>query len=109
MTTTVTVKTHDWPVAVEASHSHNHATDHVVSRGYGSTTTFVPAHAEQTFNVTDTQTISVRELPKGATKLFDHEATEGAAANQAVGSNGVGGYGDVVNRDIADAGLAGER
>lgn len=97
MTTTVTVTTHDWPVAVEASHSHNHASDHVVSHSYGSTTTFVPAHSEQTFNVTDTQTISVRELAKDATKLFDHDVAE--AANASVG------YAQTVKSDIADAGL----
>lgn len=99
MTTTVTVKTHDWPVAVEASHDFSHATDHVVSHGYGSTTTFVPPHSEQTFTVTDTQRVNVRELAKGATKLHDHDAVEGAA-NQTIG------HVAAVKADIADAGLS---
>lgn len=72
----------------------------MVSHGYGSTTTFVPANSEQAFNVTDTTNISVRELPKGATKLFDHDTVDCESAGDKTA-----GYAQAVNSDIAEAGL----
>ena len=69
MTTTVTVKTGDCPAMaiVEGDYHHSELT-----RSYWSSTlsrTFIEPYSEQQFVVTDTQTVFVSELPKGATTL----------------------------------------
>jgi hypothetical protein len=69
MTTSVTVKTHDWPVAVTENASHFSNSDKYQSHGNSITTRFVPANSEATFSVTDSLQITVRELPKDATGL----------------------------------------
>lgn len=83
MTTTITVKTHSWPVAVTASEDHSYSDDRVASHGYRSTTTFVPKESEQTFNVSQTSQLSIRELPQEATGL-NSEIEKGACDAAAV-------------------------
>lgn len=69
MTTTVTVTTHDWPVVVESHSSHRFSSETRYGHGNSFTAEFVPAHSEQSFSVTDTTSITFRELPKDATSL----------------------------------------
>ena len=80
MTTTVTVKTHDWPVAVSTNSNHSFTDRNVRSHGYTDRTEFVPAHTERSFTVSNTTSVSVRELPEEATSLDDAYPTEGADA-----------------------------
>lgn len=55
MTTTVTLKTHDWPVDVETVDSYD--------RVYHAVTETVPPHTERQFYVTSTRDLRFTELP----------------------------------------------
>ena len=55
MTTTVTLKTHDWPVDVETVDSYG--------RVYDSETVTIPPHTERQFYVTSTRDLRFSELP----------------------------------------------
>jgi hypothetical protein len=55
MTTTVTLKTHDWPVDVETVDSYE--------RVYHSVTETVPPHTERQFVIHSTRDIRFTELP----------------------------------------------
>jgi hypothetical protein len=69
MTTTVTVKTHDWPVEAYTSSTTNFASSEVRREGYATTTEFVPAHSERSFYLSDSASVSLRELPIGTEGL----------------------------------------
>lgn len=69
MTTTIIVETHSWPVEVTTHDDHSHVGDLVRSHGYQSTTTFVPKESKQSFHISDTRNIVIRELPQDATGL----------------------------------------
>lgn len=62
MTTTVTVETHDWPVAVDTHDDHNFATPERRGYGHRNETEFVPANSKKQFYITDTRSITFREL-----------------------------------------------
>ena len=70
MTTTVTVKTHAWPVSVTTESNHSFRDDRRSSHGYSRSEEFVPKDSERSFNVTDTTSVTVRELPAEATGLY---------------------------------------
>ena len=55
MTTTVTLKTHDWPVDVETIDS--------TDRSYHSVTETVPPHTERQFHIHSTRDLRFTELP----------------------------------------------
>lgn len=101
MTTTITVETHDWPVAVTTNDNHSHTSPERVSNGYTETVEFVPANSKRQFYVTDARSLSFRELPKGATGLYDEKIM------------GLTGFGSMPNQtngpcvagDMATAGL----
>lgn len=71
MTTTVTVETHDWPVAVDTHDDHNFATPERRGYGHRNETEFVPANSKKQFYITDTRSITFRELPADAKSLDD--------------------------------------
>lgn len=78
MTTTVTLKTHDWPCSVESTNVHEYSDTARRSWGHSVSTEFVPANTERTFSVTDTCSVTFRELPKDATGLSQPEAPAAA-------------------------------
>lgn len=88
MTTTITVTTHGWPVAVSTSSSHNHSDDRNQSHGYQETTVFVEKGAKVDFHISQGTSISVRELPADAEGLYSKEpgidAAPAPAAPQSV-------------------------
>ena len=55
MTTTITVKTHDWPVEVAI-------TDHVAERDDEVSTEQVAPDSEQSFHITQTRSVAFKEL-----------------------------------------------
>ncbi len=69
MTTTVTIKTHSRPAVVDTHNYYSINTPTQVSQGSSSSSDFLAPDSERQFVVTDTQTVSVRELPEGATDL----------------------------------------
>jgi hypothetical protein len=83
MTTTVTVETHDWPVAVDVHQSHNFTGP--TARGYGNScrTDFVSKNTKRMFTVSDGTSVTVRELPKTAVSLDDlgSASIEGCSAS----------------------------
>lgn len=83
LTTTITVETHDWPVAVETADNHNFVDP--FRRGYGHSreTQFVPANTKRQFHITDSRSVTFRELPKDAKSLDDDPQYAG---NNACGS-----------------------
>jgi hypothetical protein len=97
MTTTVTVKTHDWPVCVSSASDHSYSDSQKRGWGHSHNEEFVPANTERTFNVTNTNTITVRELPKDATGLDQPETGNAACGDRT--------YPAAAQADIADAGL----
>ena len=64
MTTTVTIKTHDWPAKVVATDvtDYKHGDTHVV--GHQTTTQIVEPNSEQQFVITNTRSLAFEELPK---------------------------------------------
>lgn len=59
MTTTVTVKTHSWPVGVVTTDDHKHGDfEH-----HGVTKEVVPPNSEKHFHLSDTRSIAFFELP----------------------------------------------
>jgi|GEM_PF-2580230 len=60
MTTTVTLKTHDWPVRVSTTDAYQ-TEDRGVLHTESET---VPAHAEREFYITDTRSLVFEELPQ---------------------------------------------
>ncbi len=82
MTTTVTVKTHARPASVTANSDISHSTNEERVGGYRTVTSFVPAHSERAFTVTDTQSVYVSELAEGATGL-DQPFSEGGTPTSA--------------------------
>ena len=71
MTTSVTVKTHDWPVKVTFYDSYHSEGPKSRTNTNGYTEEFVEANSERELHLTDTRSISFEELPKEATDL-DH-------------------------------------
>lgn len=64
MTTTVRLITHGWPVEVQTEDNCSYCTNagqQVVSHAL--TTETVPPHSERDFHITDTRSISFKELP----------------------------------------------
>lgn len=87
MTTTIILKTHDWPVRVNTSSSHNHNDEATGSYGHGNSyrSEVVPKNSERTFNITDTTTVDFRELPADWTPESDRCAGQlSAGAGQAL-------------------------
>lgn len=70
MTTTVTVKTHDWPVEVRLIEYHEHATGSY----FGKRIEIVPPNAEKTINITQTQKATFTELPLPAQSAVQQAA-----------------------------------
>jgi hypothetical protein len=73
MTTSVTVKTHDWPVAATVNTQHNFSDNQRQGYGYSTTTHFVPANSEQTFSISKGTNVTFVELEQGATGLPSNE------------------------------------
>jgi hypothetical protein len=84
VTTTVTVKTTDWPASVTLDNCHNHRTVNSRSNGYSSSTSFVPKNSEENFSVTETCSVTVRELRKEANSLDHHDELTGMNSASAV-------------------------
>jgi hypothetical protein len=61
MTTTITVKTHDWPVDIST-------TDHAVEGDDTVTTEQVAPHSEHTVHINATRSVSFKELPAPASE-----------------------------------------
>lgn len=80
MTTTVTVTTHSWPVEVTTSSEHNYSANDARGWSQSHRAEFVPNRTTRTFNVTDTTSVSVRELPQDATSLDYLKLAAGDAA-----------------------------
>jgi hypothetical protein len=76
MTTTITVETHSWPVAVTTSSEYNHSDERNQSHGYRTATVFVPKGEKQQFHISQDTQISVRDLPADAEGLYSKEASE---------------------------------
>jgi hypothetical protein len=85
MTTTITVNTHDWPVAATVSSNHSYSDDKVRSYGHSDRTEFVPPHSERTYSVAEGGRVSFEELPKEATGLNYHNAVEVAQVGATAG------------------------
>jgi broad specificity polyphosphatase/5'/3'-nucleotidase SurE len=80
MTTTVTVKTTDWPASVEVCNNYTHSAPKSCSSGWSTSSTFQEANTEQNYSATDTCSVTVRELPKDAVDLNYHEPSDTAEA-----------------------------
>ncbi|MEV5031614.1 hypothetical protein MRBLMC3_000797 [Sphingobium sp. LMC3-1-1.1] len=78
MTTTITIETHSWPVAVTTSDSFHHTDNVVQSHGYRDTTTFVPKETKRLFHISSNCSLSVRELHADATGLSDEKVEGGS-------------------------------
>jgi hypothetical protein len=69
MTTTVTVKTHTWPVRVTITAWNRHETPVFQTSGSSTSTQFQAAHSEGIYYVSATASIAVDELPENAMDL----------------------------------------
>lgn len=87
MTTTVTVKTHTWPVAVTTEGNNNFNDPKMRSHGYSSMTVFVPANSSQDFAASSSASVTVRELPEDATDLNYDQC--GGQLGGAIAANGI--------------------
>ncbi|WP_019053597.1 hypothetical protein [Sphingobium xenophagum] len=74
MTTTITVVTHGWPVAVTTSSEHNHSDERQQSHGYHTSTVFVEKGSKADFHISQDTQISVRELAADAEGLYSKDA-----------------------------------
>ena len=65
MTTSITVKTHDWPVQVRTEQVHEHRKDeHNWSNSFSHKCEVVPPHSERLFSVYEGVTVTFSEMPK---------------------------------------------
>ncbi len=69
MTTTVTVKTGEWPVEVSLNDNYDSSSALKRESRWGMSAEFVPANTSKDFHITNTRSIGVRELAKDATGL----------------------------------------
>lgn len=80
MTTTVILKTHNWPVQVTTTDVQDY--EHGGKRVVGETTTTeeVPPNSEATFHITNTRSIAFDELPIPPQPIPAEKQVEEAAA-----------------------------
>lgn len=68
MTTSITVKTHDWPVKAYITDDYNYQTEALgytlENSVYNQMQEIVPPNSERTFHITNTRCIRFEELPK---------------------------------------------
>jgi hypothetical protein len=88
MTTTITVTTHNWPVAVTTHSEHSFADDNNRGNGYSSTSTFVPRSSARDFTISQGTNITIEELPAEAQSLKHfYEMRDGGTLNQSFAGN----------------------
>lgn len=83
MTTTVTVKTHTWPVAVEIYGHSNYSSPQHRSYGHSNETRFQAANSVKDYTVSSSASVTVRELPEGVTSLDDADLPTSMGADPA--------------------------
>jgi hypothetical protein len=72
MTTTITIETHDWPVAVGISVDRSATAPLHVVHGWSTETIYVASHSKRQFHISSKTNLTVSELPKDATDLTSH-------------------------------------
>ena len=87
MTTTVTIKTHDWPVAATVNTNTDFDDGKTRVYGHSSRTEFVPPNTERDFHISSGTSISFNELPKEAQDLNYGRAEANIGANSVAGAS----------------------
>lgn len=73
MTTTITIKTHDWPVKVTTVDSwqrgQTNGIDQQLVTSETTTTETVPPHSERSYHITDSRSVAFDEMPRPTSEL----------------------------------------